>query len=211
MKPYVIIDSRETRSKVPGILEKFCDVKYAPLTTGDYQVSDQIVIERKSYQDLEGSIISGRMFEQAERLSEYKYPIILIEGGANYGGPVYSRPKISKSQLHGALLSLITRYNCSIVHTANPTESANFIIQAAKRENKSGETIHIKTHKKGTTISEMRRQVFACFPGIGPKMAKELDSMPYPLIEILNAIDKCQIEKLGPKKRKAIQDVLQSC
>jgi hypothetical protein len=57
----------------------------------------------------------------------------------------------------------------------------------------------------------MRQQVFACFPGIGPKLARELDAMPYPLIQILGAIDTCQIEKLGPKKRQAIQEVLNKC
>ncbi len=47
--------------------------------------------------------------------------------------------------------------------------------------------------------------------GIGPKLAAELDSMPYSLLSILKAIDTCQIKKLGPNKIKAIQEVLDKC
>lgn len=211
MKPTVIVDTRETRSKVPKILEKFTITRYEPLSYGDYQISDDIIFERKTFSDWEGSVIDGRIFRQAEGLRrEFKTPIFILEGGPNYGARGHARPKLNKASLHGSYLSITSGFGIPIIPTNNPTESANLILQAAKREQegKPARPINVQTHKKGSTKSEIRQQVFSCFPGIGPKLAKELDSIPYSLLQILKAIDRCQIKKLGPKKIQGIQEVL---
>jgi Fanconi anemia group M protein len=190
-------------------LEKFLNCDYAALAYGDYQVSDDIVFERKSFSDWEGSVIDGRIFEQAKGLREnFKSPIFILEGGPDYKARGHSRPKLTKKALHSSFLSISIGYGIPIIPSNNPTETANIIVQSVRRLGKTSVPISIKTHKKGKTNSEIRKQVFACFPGIGSKLATELDAMPYSLISILNAIDTCQIEKLGPKKRKAIQDIL---
>lgn len=209
MELNVVVDTRETRSKVPKILEKFATVTYQPLAYGDYQVSDDIVFERKSFSDWEGSVMDGRIFRQAEGLRrEFKTPVFILEGGPKYGGSVHTRPKLDKASLHGSYLSISTGFGIPIIPTNNPTESANLILQAARRVGKQDRPINVNTHKKGKTESEIRRQIFACFPGIGPKLATELDNQKYPLIEILKAIDNCQIDKFGPGKRKKMQDIL---
>jgi Fanconi anemia group M protein len=207
------VDTRETRSKVPKILEKVLNVSYAALAFGDYQISDDIVFERKTFSDWEGSVMNnGHIFKQAKGLREnFKTPIFILEGGPDYSARGHARPKLSKAALHSSFLSITTGYGIPIIPSGNPTETANIIHQAVRRLTEPGRAIHVNTHKKGKTNSEIRRQIFACFPGIGPKLATELDSMPYPLISILNAIDTCQIEKLGPKKRKAINEVLNAC
>ena len=210
-KPTIIVDTRETRSKVPKILEKFANVEYQTLTYGDYQVSDDIVFERKSFSDWEGSVIDRRIFQQAKGLKEnFKSPCFILEGRPDYGARGHSRPKLNQSSLHGSYLSIGIRIGVPIIPTDNPTATANLILQEAKKQGKQSQPIVTMTHRKGKTVSEIRRQVFSCFPGIGPKLATELDGMPYPLINILNAIDKCQIKTLGPKKIKKIQEVLQS-
>lgn len=176
---------------------------------GDYQISNDIVFERKSFSDWEGSVMGGRIFEQAEGLRrEFKTPIFILEGGPDYRARGHARPKLSKAALHSSYLSISTRFGIPIIPTNNPTESANLILQAARREGEQDRPINVNTHKKGKTNSEIRRQIFACFPGIGPKLATELDNQNYPLIEILKAIDKCQIDKFGPGKRKKMQDIL---
>jgi len=193
-------------------LEKVLNVSYATLAYGDYQVSDDIVFERKSFSDWEGSVIDGRIFEQAKGLREnFKSPVFILEGGPDYTARGHARPKLSKAALHSSMLSIGIGFGIPIIPSNNPTETANIIHQSVRRLGKSPTPIQVKTHKKGKTISEMRQQVFACFPGIGPKLARELDAMPYPLIQILSAIDTCQIDKLGPKKRQAIQEVLNKC
>ena len=153
--------------------------------------------------------MDGRIFKQAAGLKEnFKNPCFILEGRPDYGARGHSRPKLNKSSLHGSYLSITTGFGIPIIPTANPTESANLIYQAARREGKSPTPIRINIHKKGKTNSEIRKQIFSCFPGIGPKLATELDAMPYPLLSILKAIDTCQIKTLGPNKIKKIQEVL---
>ncbi len=185
------------------------NVSYATLAYGDYQVSDNIVFERKSFSDWEGSVIDGRIFRQAEGLREnFKTPIFILEGGPDYRARGHARPKLSKAALHSSYLSITTGFGIPIIPSNNPTETANIIVQSVRRLDKTSTPINVNIHKKATTESERRQQIFACFSGIGPKLAKELDSMPYSLIQILRAIDRCEIEKLGPKKKETIQKTL---
>lgn len=77
----VLVDTRELRSKLPMLLYQ-SQLKIVPLTleVGDFILSKNIGIERKSVPDLYGSFGSGRLFNQAEALCRhYKYPCLLIE------------------------------------------------------------------------------------------------------------------------------------
>ena len=180
------------------------------LAFGDYQISDDIAFERKTFSDWEGSVMNnGHIFKQAKGLREnFKTPIFILEGGPDYTARGHNRPKLSKAALHSSYLSISVGFGIPIIPTANPTETANVIHQAVRRLTEPGRAIHVNTHKKGKTNDEIRRQIFACFPGVGPKLATELDKMPFSLIEILKAIDRCQVEKFGPAKKKKMQDIL---
>jgi DNA excision repair protein ERCC-4 len=47
---------------------------------GDYVLSPEICVERKSISDLKGSLASGRLYHQAEAMTKhYKTPVLLIE------------------------------------------------------------------------------------------------------------------------------------
>ena len=50
------------------------------LQVGDYILSPDICVERKSLSDLRQSFISGRLYNQAEAMSKYyKVPVLLVE------------------------------------------------------------------------------------------------------------------------------------
>jgi len=54
------------------------------LTVGDYIISPQICVERKSIKDLISSFKDGRLYNQAENmLLHYKSPMLLIEFDQN--------------------------------------------------------------------------------------------------------------------------------
>ena len=172
-------------------------------------MDNDVCFERKTFSDWEGSVIDGRIFKQAEGLRKgFKTPIFILEGGPNYTARGHSRPKLTKAALHSSYLSITTGFGIPIIPTNNPTETANVIVQSVRRLGKSPTPIVVNTHKKGKTNSEIRRQIFACFPGIGPKLATGLDNMPYSLLSILKAINTGEIGEIGPKKVKAIQQVL---
>lgn len=81
----VIVDSREFRAPLPGLLYRI-GFKVVPcmLTVGDYILTPKVCVERKSISDLIGSFKSGRLYEQAERMSEYyEIPVLLIEFDSN--------------------------------------------------------------------------------------------------------------------------------
>ena len=64
--PVVYADSREGNSKViRHLTEMEMDVKIRSMAVGDYQVSDEVVIERKTAKDFVDSIIDKRLFKQA--------------------------------------------------------------------------------------------------------------------------------------------------
>jgi len=51
------------------------------LKTGDYVLSNNVIIERKAVEtgDFNDSVIKKRIHEQLKRLSEFQYPFLLIE------------------------------------------------------------------------------------------------------------------------------------
>ncbi|KAI0029603.1 hypothetical protein K488DRAFT_56035 [Vararia minispora EC-137] len=77
----IIVDMREFRSALPSLLHasKLCIIP-ATLTVGDYILTPDIAVERKSIPDLVQSFNSGRLYSQCELMSaHYKQPILLIE------------------------------------------------------------------------------------------------------------------------------------
>ncbi len=65
----VILDHRECRSSFAVALKRF-GVNYSieNLETGDFQIGDRIIIERKTIRDLIDSIIDGRFIQQARQI-----------------------------------------------------------------------------------------------------------------------------------------------
>ncbi len=69
--PVVFADTREGNSKVIRHLSEMeIDVKVQAMAVGDYQVSDEVVIERKTAKDFVDSIVDKRLFKQARSLME---------------------------------------------------------------------------------------------------------------------------------------------
>ncbi|GLB36876.1 putative ERCC4 domain containing protein [Lyophyllum shimeji] len=77
----VIVDMREFRSTLPSLLHASnMLVIPATLTVGDYIITPEICVERKSLSDLISSFNSGRLYTQCELMSvHYKTPMLLIE------------------------------------------------------------------------------------------------------------------------------------
>ncbi|KAI9831502.1 MAG: hypothetical protein M1826_003392 [Phylliscum demangeonii] len=79
--PRVVVDVREFRSSLPSLLHgQNIEVVPCMLTVGDYVLTPEICIERKSVRDLISSFKNGRLYNQAEMmLHHYKSPMLLIE------------------------------------------------------------------------------------------------------------------------------------
>lgn len=79
--PQVIVDMREFRSTLPSLLHASgLLVVPGTLTVGDYILTPDICVERKSIPDLVSSFNNGRLYVQCELMSvHYKQPVLLIE------------------------------------------------------------------------------------------------------------------------------------
>jgi DNA excision repair protein ERCC-4 len=77
----VIVDTREFRSSLPSMLHRDrLRLLPATLAVGDYVLSPDLCIERKSVADLIGSLNSGHLYEQASVMCRlYERPVLLIE------------------------------------------------------------------------------------------------------------------------------------
>ena len=78
----IIVDERERSSRVPGLLRQAGAVTdFAHLKVGDYVISTETAIERKTIRDLLNSIYDGRLLVQCSDLVQhYAKPLIIIEG-----------------------------------------------------------------------------------------------------------------------------------
>eukprot|EP00053_Salpingoeca_punica_P016238 m.152150 g.152150 ORF g.152150 m.152150 type:complete len:948 (+) comp16913_c1_seq2:43-2886(+) len=81
VKPQVIVDLREFRSSLPMLVhERSIALEPRTLVVGDYVISPNMCVERKSLTDLVGSLASGRLYNQCVAMSRfYKTPILLLE------------------------------------------------------------------------------------------------------------------------------------
>ncbi|KAG0301963.1 hypothetical protein BGZ98_007898 [Dissophora globulifera] len=79
--PRIVVDSREFRSSLPSILHsQGMILDPCTITVGDYVLSPNICVERKSISDLISSFASGRLYTQVEAMTvHYDRPVLLIE------------------------------------------------------------------------------------------------------------------------------------
>ena len=104
---------REFRSELPSLLHKRgMDVEPVTLEVGDYILTPEICVERKSISDLIGSLNSGRLFNQATSMSRfYTKPMLLIEFDTNkpfsLQGKYYMSRDVQSSDLSNIPLSQI--------------------------------------------------------------------------------------------------------
>jgi ERCC4-type nuclease len=78
----IVVDERERKSGIPDLLRQAgAIIDFAQLNVGDYIVSPETAVERKTIQDLLNSIFDGRLFVQCSQLNEhYVKPVLIVEG-----------------------------------------------------------------------------------------------------------------------------------
>ncbi|XP_027973309.1 DNA repair endonuclease XPF isoform X2 [Eumetopias jubatus] len=77
----IVVDVREFRSELPSLIHRRgIDIEPVTLEVGDYILTPEMCVERKSISDLIGSLSNGRLYGQCVSMSRYyKRPVLLIE------------------------------------------------------------------------------------------------------------------------------------
>lgn len=207
--PVVFADTREGNSKVIRHLSEMeIDVKVQAMAVGDYQVSDEVVIERKTAKDFVDSIVDKRLFKQARSLmEEFKRPLIILEGDDLYNG------MINPNAIRGSIASIALDFGISIIPTRNAQDTAAMIKRIAIREQSGEKTpIQIRTDKKPVNLWEQQLFIIESLPNIGPVNAKNLLEHFGKVANIINASESQlqEVEGIGKKTAANIRKVVDS-
>ena len=207
--PIVYADSREGNSKViRHLTEMEIDVKVRSMAVADYQVSDEVAIERKTAKDFVDSIIDKRLFKQAKELSEeFKHPIMILEGDDLYTGFIHP------NEIRGTMASIAIDFGISILPTRNAQDTAAMIKRIAIREQNGERTsIQIRTDKKPLSLLEQQLFIVESLPNIGPVNAKNLLKHFGSISNVFNASENelQEVEGIGKKTAKDIRKVIDS-
>ena len=207
--PVVFADTREGNSKVIRHLSEMeIDVKVQAMAVGDYQVSDEVVIERKTAKDFVDSIVDKRLFKQARSLmEEFKRPLIILEGDDLYNG------MINPNAIRGSIASIALDFGINIIPTRNAQDTAAMIKRIAIREQSGEKTpIQIRTDKKPVNLWEQQLFIIESLPNIGPVNAKNLLEHFGTVANIINASESQlqEVEGIGKKTAANIRKVVDS-
>ena len=205
---FVYVDSREGNSKVIRALDTIgVKVKINTMSVADYQVSEEVAIERKTAKDFVDSIVDKRLFKQARMMmEEFKKPIMILEGNDFYSG------FINPNAIRGAMTSIALDYGISIIPTRTEDDTAAMIKRIAIREQKGQKrSIQIRTERKPQNLWEQQLFIIESLPNIGPVHAKRLLEHFGSVKAVLEADEKKlqEVEGIGKKTAKNIREVVE--
>jgi Fanconi anemia group M protein len=210
-EPTIIVDSREASSAekiVKGLIEKGANVKTQPLEKGDYILSDQCAVERKTVNDFVYTLTRRYLFEQIFTLKDaYPKSLVVLEG---YMPIIYKYSNIQPSAVWGAMFNL-AKNGVSLISTSTYKETIDFLYTAAKQEQiveKRSPTVH--AFKKCETLSDSQVYFVASLPNVGREKATAiLDAYQTPMNALINADDWSKsVNGLGPVITNKVKEVL---
>lgn len=205
--PRVVVDVREFRSSLPSLLHgRSMVVVPCMLTVGDYVLSPQICIERKSVRDLISSFKNGRLFNQAETmLQHYKYPMLLIEFDQNksFTLDLFTTHSSSSSagvasaanpsDLQSKLVLLTLAFpRLKVIWSSSPYQTAE-IFNELKKQQEEPDPIQAVQVGLGAgedpadqTFSQTPHDMLRCVPGVTAKNMARLTLELGDLVDVSN-------------------------
>ncbi|MBU0536372.1 MAG: hypothetical protein KKE20_05365, partial [Nanoarchaeota archaeon] len=203
----------DDREKGNGIVKELVDqgvnIEQRRLEIGDYILSSRCAVEYKKVPDFVDSIIDGRLLQQVKELKRnYERPLVIVEGTED----IYSQRKIQPNAIRGMLATIAVSYGIPILQTKTFKETAGLIHVIARREQEeTSKDFNMHGDRKPLTLREQQEYIVSSLPGVGPALAKPLLSRFGSVKSVVNASEEelKEIDKLGDKKAKEIQKVLE--
>jgi DNA excision repair protein ERCC-4 len=206
----VLVDDRERPSGVVAELEKADRVvaKIEHLPLGDYCVDGAVLIERKTAADFAQSLIDGRLFGQAARMSGSPLrPAYIIEGTS----AEWAALGLSREAWQGALVTLMLIFDLPVFRSTDPAETARLILYMGcqlVRLRDPGYAPYRQAKAKRKKTRQLR--ILQSLPGVGADRAKKL-------LEHFKTVRACftasptelsEVEGVGSKTAAAIDQVI---
>jgi DNA excision repair protein ERCC-4 len=215
----IVADEREKNSQVPNLLKTMgIFVDYKQLPVGDYIVSSETVIERKTIYDLIGSVYDGRLFVQCSDLNNhYSKPLIIIEGNItdlNDAEKMDPNSKLIVDRIRVAydtLIKIALDFRIPILYTPSIYFTAELLISLASNRIKDRDDGPLlKKIKKSNPFYIQQLYVLTSLPGIGTKLATRLLEKFHSPKNVLNAsmADLARVPGLGNMRAEKIRRIL---
>jgi Fanconi anemia group M protein len=204
--PRIIIDDRETSSKVVEILSSLGSaIRLERLPAGDYAIGDRILIERKTAADFVDTLINRDLLGQLKVLSEaVPRPVLIIEGG-----DITKERNVSENAIRGVLAAITVDMGVTLLFTKDPQDTAQMLFVLAKREESERGERKVHPHKTHRSLREDQEYIVSAFPEIGMKSARLLLAHFGSVQAIANADlkDLIAIKGIGEKTAQRIYDL----
>jgi DNA excision repair protein ERCC-4 len=215
----IVADEREKNSQIPSLLKimgVFVDYKQLPV--GDYIVSSETVIERKTIYDLISSVYDGRLFVQcSELINHYSKPLIIIEGNItdlNDAEKMGNGSKLIVDKIRVAydtLMKIALDFRIPILYTPSINYTAELLIHLASNRLKNGnDGPLLKKIKKSNPFYIQQLYVLTSLPGIGTKLATRMLEKFHSPKNALNAsiAELARVPGLGNMRAEKIRKML---
>ncbi|MBT6689981.1 hypothetical protein HN903_04590 [archaeon] len=187
-KTPIIIDKRENQSLIKAnLIERKANIQEEILQIGDYLINETI-IERKTFKDFTASLTDKRLFSQIQEMKKYRTSYLILEGfDFTY------KSRLHPNAIRGAILS--SAKLIPIIYTEDENDTTKFLIQIAKRQEKTLQNFSLRKTKSKQTLEEQKQFILEGFPEIGPTAAQNLLIEFKFLKKIFNATEK-ELEKI---------------
>lgn len=169
--PKIIIDDRETSSKVVEVLSNLgAVIRIERLPHGDYAIGDRILVERKTARDFVDTLINRDLLGQVKAMAESATrPVMIIEGG-----DLYAQRDMHPNAIKGVLAALTVDMGVSILFTSDEQDTAQMLFVLSKREDGERGERKVHPHKSHHSQREEQEYIISAFPEIGMKNARLL-------------------------------------
>ena len=182
------------------------------LTVGDYILSSDICVERKSIKDLISSFKDGRLFNQCETMfNHYKHPMLLIEFDQNKSfnlepfADMSAGASINQSDLQTKLVMLTIAFpKLRIIWSSSPYQTAEIFEELKKNSDEPDPLRAVQVGlEEGEDVMNIYNQtpmdMLRAVPGITVKNYKNVMMEVENLLELAN-LEEGEISKIVGKE-----------
>ncbi|CAK3981501.1 DNA repair [Lecanosticta acicola] len=221
--PRVVVDVREFRSSLPSLLHgRSMVVVPCMLTVGDYVLTPDICIERKSVRDLISSFSDGRLYNQAETmLQHYKSPMLLIEFDAQKAFTLEPFADLSAtigkadqvgSDLQSKLVLLTLAFpKLRIIWSSSPYQTAEIFEELKKSQEEPDPIKAVQLGLEGgedpetRTFNQTPQDMLRCVPGVNGKVLNKLILEFENVQDVADAEERVLAEMIGKEAARQIR------
>jgi DNA excision repair protein ERCC-4 len=195
----IVVDERERNSNIPELLKNAgALIDFTQLKVGDYVVSSETAVERKTVRDLISSIYDGRLFLQcSDLIKHYQKPLLVVQGNIAELAEAPEDVEDTDTKLYAermplaydALITVATEFRIPIIHTPSAEQTAQLLVTLVNRSLREGKATGplLRKIKKENPTYIQQLSVLASLPGVGEKLAARMLKKFHTPIRALNA------------------------